>query len=81
MTKKIQEKILELTRKVGPEKTICPSEVARALEPEEWRELMEKVRETACKMHEAGMIQITQKGNVVESFNFKGPIRLRISKE
>jgi uncharacterized protein (DUF2461 family) len=78
MSKKIRKLILELTAKVGPEKTICPSEVARALAPEAWRELMNEVRENALRMHEAGEIVITQKGEPVRDFDLKGPIRLRI---
>lgn len=73
----IKESILQMTAKVGPQKTICPSEVARALWPEGWEDHMEEVRRVARQLHESGEIDITQKGKRVETLNFKGPIRLR----
>ncbi len=59
--------------------TICPSEVARTLAPEgeAWRALMEPVREAARRLVARGVIDITQKGHVVDGSTAKGPIRLR----
>ncbi|MEM0967549.1 MAG: DUF3253 domain-containing protein [Verrucomicrobiota bacterium] len=63
-------------RKAGG--TICPSEVARRLYPqEEWRSKMTRVREVAFAMVESGRIEITQGGKVVDARNTKGAIRLR----
>lgn len=75
----IRKKIIELASAMGDDKTICPSEVARAISPESWRELMGTVREIACELRDAGHVEITQKGKVVEGETFKGPIRIRIS--
>lgn len=77
MTKDIRKKILELTDKVGPDKTICPSEVARHLWPQGWREQMDEVREVAKTLREEGEIEICQKGEPVSDEKFTGPIRLR----
>lgn len=77
VNKQIKEKILELTLKVGPEKTICPSEVARILWPDDWRDHMEEVRQVAIDLQAAGKIVICQKGVPVTDLQFKGPIRLR----
>lgn len=74
----IREKILTLTKHIGPTKTICPSEVARALWPTGWQDHMEDVRRVACELHREGLIDITQKGSPVTDLNFKGPIRLKI---
>lgn len=79
-SKEISEKIIEMTTKVGSGKTICPSGVARKLSPDDWRDLMSDVREVACELHRASLIEITQKGMVVKDFDFKGPIRLRMIK-
>ncbi len=51
----IERKILSLltTRTSGPnsaDKTICPSEVARGLWPEKWRNPMDAVRMAAGKL-------------------------------
>ncbi len=60
--------------------TICPSEVARALKPEndEWRALMEPVREAARRLVAQGRVVITQQGHEVDPSTAKGPIRIRL---
>ena len=73
----IKRKILELTAKVGPQKTICPSEVARNLWRDDWRVHMEEVRQAAIELHLEGKMVICQKGIPVSDFHFIGPIRLR----
>ncbi|MEO1016665.1 MAG: DUF3253 domain-containing protein [Pseudomonadota bacterium] len=73
----IADKIRELTWARGPDKTICPSEVARDLAPENWRELMPAVRETAATLVDAGEMAVAQKGRIVDPREAKGPIRLR----
>ena len=58
-------------------KTICPSEVARARWPDDWREHMEDVRRAARRLVAAGEVEITQGGRVVDPSAAKGPVRLR----
>lgn len=59
--------------------TICPSEVARSLAPDdEWRALMEPVRQAARRLVAKGVLDITQGGHVVDASTAKGPIRLRL---
>ena len=59
-------------------KTICPSEAARLLGGDDgFRPLMEVVREAAGELAEAGRIEVTQGGEVVDLAEAKGPIRLR----
>lgn len=70
--------ILELSAKRGKDKTICPSEVARILWPEDWRNYMEKIRKTAFALRDEGKVVITQKGNEVSGNEVAGPIRIRI---
>lgn len=57
--------------------TICPSEAARLVRPDDWRELMEPARRAARRMVARGELQITQGGRVVDPSTAKGPIRLR----
>jgi hypothetical protein len=57
--------------------SICPSDVARAVAPDDWRPLMEPVREAARRLVEAGEVEITQKGDVVDPASARGPIRIR----
>ncbi|MEN9799013.1 MAG: hypothetical protein RL653_2709 [Pseudomonadota bacterium] len=58
--------------------TLCPSEVARAQGGEDWRALMEPVREAARRLVAAGRLDITQGGRAVDPSTAKGPIRLRL---
>ncbi len=57
--------------------SICPSEVARAVGGETWRDLMEPVRAAARRLVVMGEVEITQGGDVVGPTNVKGPIRIR----
>jgi hypothetical protein len=57
--------------------TICPSEAARAVEPEGWQVLMEPARAAARRLVAAGEMEITQGGRVVDPSTCKGPIRIR----
>lgn len=58
-------------------RTICPSDAARALDPEAWRERMDAVRAVAFAMADRGELEITQRGVVVDGRAARGPIRLR----
>lgn len=70
--------ILRLARERGPAKTICPSDAARAVGGDGWRELMEEARETARELARAGDVEITQKGEVLDpDAAWRGPIRIR----
>lgn len=60
-------------------KTICPSEVARALEPNEdkaWRALMPEIRAVSQQMAMAGRISIYRKGVPRLDHDVSGIIRL-----
>lgn len=77
----IRQTILEKVQQRGLDKTLCPSEVARALGGEEWRSLMDEVRSVGLDLVNAGLIEVTQKGNVVDIRLVKGPIRFRITQK
>lgn len=80
MTPSAVEIAAEIARQVstrGAGKTICPSEVARAL-ADDWRTLMPHVREVAGEMAARGEIVVTQKGRVVDIGSARGPIRLGV---
>lgn len=74
----IQECLLRLVGDRGPTKTICPSEVARSLDAEQWRELMPQVRAIGSQLAKSGAIAVMQKGQVVNPDQVKGPIRYRL---
>jgi hypothetical protein len=73
----LEETILEMLLERGEGKSICPSEVVRRLYPLNWREKMDDVRTVARELVAKDKIEITQKGEVVNS-NSKGAVRLRL---
>ena len=76
MAENIRATILRLIAKRGMEKTICPSEVARELWPDNWRPYMADVRHVAEQMARAEEIVILQRGKKIELKPGVGPIRL-----
>jgi hypothetical protein len=71
--------ILQLAEARGPTGSICPSEVARALN-DEWRPLMKGVRAAAVALAREGRLQILRKGKPVTDLDdLRGVIRLRIA--
>lgn len=75
---KVQNTILQMATDRGTDKTICPSEVARALFGEQWRKHMDEVRAEAVELYKAGKVLMTQKGELVDPDHIKGPVRIRI---
>lgn len=74
----LETTILALAAAAGPEKSICPSEAARAMAPEDWRPLMTATRRAALRLQAAGRIAILRKGKPVAAEDVRGVIRLRI---
>lgn len=72
----LEEAILTLIAQRGPGKSICPSEAARAFDPEGWRGRLRHVRETAVGLARQGRVVITRKGKPVDPNKFKGVYRI-----
>ncbi|WP_255454036.1 DUF3253 domain-containing protein [Cryobacterium sp. TMS1-13-1] len=73
----LETTIVTLLHERARDATICPSDAARAIGGEEWRDLMEPARRAARRMVARGELQITQGGVVVDPSTAKGAIRLR----
>ena len=74
---RIADTILELLEQRAAHATICPSEVARQLEPSRWRPLMPRVRDVAATMAAAGEVELRQRGEVISPFDqVRGPLRI-----
>ncbi|MEJ5914681.1 DUF2256 and DUF3253 domain-containing protein [Pseudokineococcus sp. 1T1Z-3] len=56
--------------------SICPSEAARLVGGEDWRDLMEASRSAARRLA-AGEVEMTQGGVVVDPSTARGPVRVR----
>jgi hypothetical protein len=75
--RRLERAITELLAQRAGAATICPSEAARAVDPDGWRELMEPARRAARRLVADGAVEITQGGRVVDPSTAKGPIRIR----
>jgi hypothetical protein len=78
MSEQLRETILRLARERGSSKSICPSDAAREVDEENWRDLMDQARDVARDLAKAGEVVITQGGDVVDpDATWRGPIRIR----
>lgn len=74
---RLQQAILDLLAQRRPGATICPSDAARAVSPDDWRPLMAAARGAAQRLVDAGEVDVTQGGEVVDLATAKGPVRIR----
>ncbi len=76
----IEQTLLAIVAQRGPQSSACPSDVARAVSPTDWRGLMPLVRAAASRLALQGRVQITQRGQVVPPAGpWRGPIRIRLA--
>ncbi len=74
---RLEHAIGALLARRRPDASICPSEAARAVDPEGWRELMPAARAAAGRLAAAGSVEVTQGGAVVDVATASGPVRIR----
>ena len=77
LEQRLERAILDLLDQRASTSTICPSEAARAVDAEGWRDLMEPARRVARRLVAAGDVEVTQGGTVVDPSAAQGPIRIR----
>ncbi len=78
----IAQTILKLARECGHDKSIDPTEVARAIagsDEKEWRLMMKPVRAEAVRLAKGGLVHIKRKGKIVDPEGFKGVYRIALS--
>ncbi len=73
----LEASLVALLDRVVSGGTVCPSQAARAVSPDDWRPLMPAARSAARRLVKAGTAEITQGGHVVDPSTAKGPIRVR----
>jgi len=75
----MSETILSMLSERAGEKTLCPSEVARAIagsDEKAWRLLMKPIRAEAVRLAAEGQLTIRRKGKIVDPEDFKGIYRI-----
>jgi phage terminase large subunit-like protein len=73
----LEQALRALLARRAPEASVCPSEAARAVDPDGWRALMPAAREAAARLADAGEAEVTQGGEVVDVRTARGPVRVR----
>ena len=73
----IEAELLRLVTERGPEKSICPSDIARSL-AENWQPLLGRIRTIAVRLSVEGKIDVLRKGKPVPPEEVRGVIRLRL---
>jgi hypothetical protein len=73
----ITDALLRIAAERGPEKSLCPTDVARAVSAENWRPLLGAVRKVAVDLARQGKIEILRKGKPINPDDMRGVIRLR----
>lgn len=75
---RLEQTMLRLVDERAPDRTICPSDVARAVgDADSWRSLMDATRAVAARLADAGEVEVTQRGSVVDVRTARGPVRIR----
>jgi hypothetical protein len=72
----LERTILDLLAQRDAGRTICPSEAARAVGGDDWRDLMPSAREAAARLADRGAVEVTQRGEPVNALTARGPIRV-----
>lgn len=75
----LEAAILDLLRRRDRGKTICPSEAAKLVAPDDWRELMEPARMAGRRLVDQEHVVFTQQGHAVDPSSAKGPVRIRLA--
>ncbi|WP_247828064.1 DUF3253 domain-containing protein [Arthrobacter antioxidans] len=72
----LRAEILRIAAQRGGGKTLCPSEAARGIGGDRWRDLMPAARRIAFDLAGEGLVHVTQHGEPVAP-DARGPIRIR----
>jgi hypothetical protein len=75
----LEAAIVALLDQRSAQASICPSEAAKMVGGEQWRDLMEPARAAARRLVVTGTVEIFQGSQVVDASTAKGPIRVRKS--
>ncbi|MBX9759572.1 MAG: DUF3253 domain-containing protein [Beijerinckiaceae bacterium] len=78
----LEDTILELCAQAGPEKSICPTDAAKAFaqhrgeDAQAWRNWLTHVRSASVGLARAGRLVIYRKGKAADPDDFRGVYRL-----
>jgi hypothetical protein len=77
LARRAESAILALLRTRDAAATICPTDAARVVDAEHWRRRLDLVRRVAARLHDDGVVQVRQRGQVVDDpRRVHGPLRI-----
>lgn len=79
LERRLGEEVMRLALERGPDKSLCPSEAAGAVDPQHRRALTPVARAVACRLADEGRVVITQGPQVVDGRTAVGPVRIRLA--
>ena len=69
--------IVALLRTRDATSTICPTDAARVVDADHWRGRLDLVRRVAAQLHDDGVVEVRQGGEVVDDpRDVRGPLRI-----
>lgn len=74
-TQRLDATLISLLARRDPDATLCPSELARSLGGDAWRDDMERVRERCWQLAAGERVELRQRGAPVEP-GVRGPLRI-----
>ncbi len=75
---RLRATVLTLAMHRAPDRTICPSDAARAAGGAHWRTLMEPTRAVVRDLARAGRVEVLQRGEALDpDGTWRGPVRIR----
>ena len=78
MSQLIEETLLGLLSQVRDGESISPNDVAKAVNAEQWRRELPKVRGVIIGLARQGKLEVLRKGKPIEPEGFKGVYRVRL---
>jgi hypothetical protein len=81
MSQLIEETLLGLLSQVRDGESISPNDVAKAVNAEQWRRELPKVRGVIIGLARQGKLEVLRKGKPIEPEGFKGVYRVRLPQE
>lgn len=81
MSSPIQDAILSQLAALPPGKSIDPMNVAKAIQPERWQQILGHVRTNAIELAREGKVVILRHNKPVNPEKFRGVYRIRLRME
>ena len=76
LAERLRVSVLDLLSRRAPTSTICPSDAARAVGGETWRDAMPLARDVAARLADDGVVEVRQHGERVDVRTARGPVRI-----